>query len=433
MGVNHEATGARTLERQGERAADRARARRSPRGPLLFLLPLVAVLVAAIGAVALSSLGDAAGHLSQAPGATATVPSRDTTWQDVGLGADDQIVFSRGDPRVGYSCGIENNTIMLHATRDGGMSWQPVPTAVPPASEICLLAVDDVTPQQLALLTVVSTPDPCLTTACTPTPCAGPCQPCIDYCAPPPQIALYRSADGGVTWKDAGALPEGAHFAREIAFAGGTLYAWTDTWPTLLAASVAGGPLRLVDLGAYFPAPQNGDATVAYGGSEYLHPLGGQLFVPIPTAGYANRYIVTGDGGASWTRRDFTLDGDPVELRTSSGLDGRTLMGERLHGTGFLALSTDGGITWHQSPAPYPDFTQSGTQCYVSADDGFLWINPGQGVYRAGIGATSWTLFLDVAQMEDITIDLVSYDANGHLVALWGREGRTKWVVHRLP
>jgi hypothetical protein len=401
------------------------------------LLPLLAMLVAAIGMAALLSINDTAGHSSQAHaragGTTPTVASRDATWQDVGLSADEQIVFSRGDPRIGYSCGITNKVIVLHATRDGGTSWQPVPIAAPPASEICLLAVDDNDTQQLALLTVVSTPDPCLSAACTPTPCTGTCQPCIDYCAPPPQVAVYRSVDGGSTWKNAGVLPGGAHFAREIAFAGGTLFAWTDTWPTLLAASATGGPFRLLDLGAYYPAPPNGDAAVAYGGSDHLWPLRGELFVPIPTNGYANRYILTRDGGATWTRRDFTLDGDPVELRTSSGLDGQTLMGERLHGTGFLALSTDGGVTWQPSPAPYPDFSQSGTQCYVSADGDFLWFKESQGVYRAGVGAAAWAQLLDAAQIEDISIDLVSYDANGHLVALWGREGQMRWVVHRLP
>lgn len=405
---------------------------RLPRRVAVGLLALI--VATALGGVLLSCTQAPTRTTRLVPPSSPTPGSRDAIWHDVGLSAVEQIVFSRSAPQTAYSCGVANNTIVMHLSHDGGKSWQPLALATPIASEACVLAVNDTNPQQLAFMTLVTKPDPCAATMCTPTPCATACQPCVDYCPPPPQrtYTLYRSADGGTTWKSGGPLPNGIHLTLEIAFAGATLYAWTDTWPTLLAASVAGGPFRLIDLSTYFPAPQSNE-TPPYQGSTYLWPLLGRLYVLVPGGDYANRYIVTNDGGVSWTRGAFTMDGDPVVLRPGSGLDGRTLMGERIHLTGYLVLSADGGKTWQPSPAPYPDFSQSGTQCYVASEGSFIWFGLGLGVYRAGAGAAAWTKILNADQIQDISVDLASYDANGHLVALWGRESRTKWVVHRLP
>jgi hypothetical protein len=298
----------------------------------------------------------------------AATPSQPAgVWREVGLSADEQIVFSSSAPQTAYSCGIAHNTIVMHVTHDGGMSWRPLSFAAPIASDLCTLAVDDTNPQHLALMTRITTPDPCLAAMCTPTPCAGACQPCIDYCPPPAQqtLALYRSSDGGATWQSGAPLPDGVHFTSEIVYAGATLYAWTDTWPTLLATSVADGSFRLIDLSAYFPRPQSGSPSPPYQGSTHLWPVRGQLYLPIPGGDVpggdlGNHFILSGDSGQSWTPGAFTTDGDPVVLRPGSGLDGRTLMGERIHMTGFLVLSTDGGRTWQPAPAPYPDFSHYG-------------------------------------------------------------------------
>jgi hypothetical protein len=414
---------------------DRARRRLLLRGMVLGSLALVVVI-----GVVLALLRAPAKPVLLTSTPTATPSTPDGVWHDVGLSADEQIIFSRSAPQSAYSCGIANKTIVMHVTHDGGMSWRPVAMATPIASEFCALAVDETNPQQLALMTLVTKPDPCVTTLCTPTPCASACQPCVDYCPPPPQrtLTLFRSADGGVTWKSSAPLPNRVHFTLDIAFAGATLYAWTDTWPTLLAASVEGGPFQLINLSTYFPAPQNSNAYQTYQASTHLLPLRGQLYVPIPGGDYTNQYIVTSDGGVSWTHHAFTMDGDPVVLRPNSGLDGQTLMGERIHTTGYLVLSMDGGNTWLPAPAPSPDFSHLGQmQCYVTADGGFLWFNGfdasfGLGVYQARAGATAWTKLLGSTQIQDISVDLVSYDANGHLVALWGRASRTKWVVYRI-
>jgi hypothetical protein len=376
----------------------------------------------------------------------AATPSQPAgVWRDVGLSADEQIVFSRGAPQTAYSCGIAHNTIVMHVTHDGGMSWRSLTFFTPIAGDLCVLAVDDTNPQHLALMTRVTKPDPCLAAMCTPTPCADVCQTCIDYCPPPAQqtLTLYRSSDGGTTWQSSAPLPDGVHFTPEIAYVGATLYAWTDTWPALLASSVADGPFRLIDLSAYFPQPQSGSPSPPYQGATHLWPVRGQLYLPIPGGDVpggdlGNHYILSGDGGQSWTSGTFTMDGDPVVLRPGSGLDGRTLMGERIHMTGFLVLSTDGGRTWQPSPAPYPDFSHYGlTQCYVAADGSFFWFNAfdanvGLGVFRAKAGATAWTKLLGAPQIQDISVDLASYDAAGHLVALWGRQSRAAWVVYRL-
>lgn len=443
MARNNESTAPRSHARSVYLSASAAETRgRASR--LVILSVLVVVLVAAVSVVVVLSLTQGAAK----PSSTAKHPSpltgsRDAIWHDTTLSANEQIVFSHSSPQTGYSCGTANATIAMHITHDGGMRWQPLTMDSPITGESCLLAIDETNPQQLAILTQITTPDPCQKTGCTPTPCAGACQPCMDYCPPPPRrtVTLLHSADGGHTWKDIGRLPNGVHFTQELAFAGSTLYAWTDTWPTLLAASVAGGPFRLIDLSAYFPASQQNNTSQAASAYSHLWPLHGQVFVPIPGGDFANHYILTADGGVTWSRRTFTLEGDPVELRPGSSLDGRTLMGERIHiGTGgHLVLSTDEGNTWHLSPTPLPDFTHYGqTQCFVSADGSFFWFNGfdatfGLGMYQAGAGATSWTKMLDAEQIQDISVDLVSYNADGHLAALWGRENRTTWVVLRLP
>lgn len=373
------------------------------------------------------------------PTIAATLSPRDAAWHAVGLSADEQIVFARSDPQTAYSCGVANKTIVMHVSHDGGMTWQPLAFSSPIASETCLLTIDETNPLQLAIMTLVTKPDPCQTTMCTPTPCAGQCQPCMDYCPPPPQrtVTLYRSVDGGMTWKSV-AAPKGLHFTLDLAFAGNTLYAWTDTWPTLLVASAAGGPFRPINLSAYFPASRSNAMYQTYVAAHFS-PLQGNMYLPIPGGNYMNRYLVTHDGGNTWALVTYTMGGDPVVLRPASGLDGRTLMGERIHNMGYLVLSTDSGKTWQPAPAPYPDFSHGGlTQCYVTADGSFLWFNGfdpnfGLGIYRAGPGATAWTKLLDASQIQDVSVDLASYDVHGRLVALWGQESQTKWVVYRLP
>lgn len=413
--------------------------RRQLRTTLVAALALIVVIVG--GAALISAMrtptqpSPAAAHTASP---TASVSPRDTAWRDVGLSADEQIVFSHSDAQTGYSCGVINQVISMHVTHDGGMSWRPLATPKPIASEVCTLAVDDTNPQQLAFITRTTKDDPCLAAQCTPTPCAHTCQPCVDYCPPPPlqTFTLHRSVNGGATWTNNSSLPNGLHFSFDIAFAGSTLYAWTGVWPTLLATSVAGGPFRLIDLSAYYPPPPP-DNSVSYQ-EGLIWPLIGSLYVAVPgNDANINVYIATDNGGASWTRHVFTMNGDPVALRQGSGLDGRTLMGERINGMGRLALSTDGGDTWRPAPPPYPDFTQGRTECYASADGRFLWFNGanaifGLGVYRAGPGATAWTKILDESQIEDISLDLVSYDHAGRMVALWGRESRSKWVVYQL-
>lgn len=417
---------------------ERAQGQRQLRVTLVAVLALV---VAMVGVVALLSFARTPAKSSSALAHTASprasVSPRDATWHDVGLSADEQIVFSHSAAQTAYTCGIVNKTVVMHVTHDGGMNWQLLAPPKPIASELCTLAVDDTNPQQLALMARTTKPDPCLANPCTPTPCANTCQPCVDYCGSPQQtFTLYRSANGGSTWMKTAPLPNGNQFTFDMAFAGSTLYVWTGTWPTLLAASVAGGPFQLINLSAYYPPPQQNNGQ-SYQGSLHLWPLIGQLYLPLPTPD-ANMYIVTADGGISWTRRTFTMDGDPVALRQASGLDGRTLMGERIHTIGHLVLSLDGGSTWQPAPAPYPDFTHGQMQCYVSADGRFLWFNGYDAIRRLGVywakpGATAWTKILDESQIQDISLDLVSYDASGHMVALWGRESRTKWVVYRLP
>lgn len=417
---------------------ERPRGQLSSRSVLFGVLALVAAT--AFAGVLLSCAPVTATPTLHRLPLTPTQSGRDGMWHDVGLSANAQIVFSRSAPQVAYSCDVVNKTIVMHVTHDGGMSWQPLASVTPIISEICILAVDETNPQHLALLTLVTKVDPCMTTACTPTPCASACEPCVDSCSSPPQriFTLYQSVDGGVTWKSSSPLPNGVHFTPDIAFAGSTLYAWTDTWPTLLAVSAAGGSWRLINLSAFFPDPRNTQAYLTYQTVIHLWPLRGQLYVPVPGGEYTNHYIVTNDGGLNWTRSTFTMDGDPVVLRPNSGLDGRTLMGERIHSIGHLVLSTDGGNTWQAAPAPSPDFSHLGLiQCYVASDGSFIWFNGfdpgfGLGVYRAGTGATAWTKILDATHIQDISVDLVSYDASGHVAALWGRKSRTEWVIYRL-
>src|SRR5258705_3721663 len=238
MRRDDEGSYSRSPARMVNHQTDRTRRQTGQRGTIVALTALV--VIAAFAGVLLALMQAPSRPAVHTLPPTATLGPRDVTWNDVGLSADEQIVFSHSAPQTAYSCGIANKSIVMHVTHDGGTSWQPLTFTSPIASESCALAVDDTNPQQLAIMTLVTKPVPCLTTPCTPTPCASACQPCIDYCPPPPQqtLTLYRSADGGVTWQRSASLPSGVHFTLDIAFAGATLYAWTNTWPTLLAASV---------------------------------------------------------------------------------------------------------------------------------------------------------------------------------------------------
>src|SRR5258705_30910 len=195
MRRDDEGSYSRSPARMVNHQTDRTRRQTGQRGTIVALTALV--VIAAFAGVLLALMQAPSRPAVHTLPPTATLGPRDVTWNDVGLNADEQIVFSHSAPQTAYSCGIANKSIVMHVTHNGGTSWQPLTFASPIASESCALAVDDTNPQQLAIMALVTKPDPCLTTPCTPTPCASACQPCIDYCPPTPSANVDPLPVGG--------------------------------------------------------------------------------------------------------------------------------------------------------------------------------------------------------------------------------------------
>lgn len=158
-------------------------------------------------------------------------------WVPAGPLDAQRIVFAPSEPTVAYTCGAptlktvaQPVPIVVEISRDAGDTWLPMPT--PAGGVWCNLTVDPMNAQDVMLAASPWMPDRTLT-----------------------PVGLYRSFDGGQTWRAWPLPPTAQHTPPFIyagwVWAGATLFvapyaAGEDGW-TRLAASRDGQPFAWIE------------------------------------------------------------------------------------------------------------------------------------------------------------------------------------------
>lgn len=235
------------------------------------------------------------------------------------------------------------------------------------------------------------------------------------------QQMLYYSLDGGAHWKlvaynDSTFGWVGTTFFSDVAPAG-----TPSSHTQYLAASASGGPFVWTSL----PFPAAG----IFSDSSTLYVLAGSTAPCTGTSGGCSDLYRSTSLGVSWTHLTPVYNGNNVAIEAFApgigaflGYDVRAFSGPNTYP---MVWSTDGGATWR----PLPGFSagmQAATDALMAAD-GTIYVNllgdaPSQqqpGMYKLAPGARQWTLVMPSPSVT-IYIVMVSWDASGYPVALWG-------------
>jgi hypothetical protein len=351
-----------------------------------------------------------------------------TGWQPAGPSVAQGITFAPSDSAISCSCAAPEFSsldkpvpIILDISRDHGRTWQSLPT---PAQGVWrALSVNPTDASDVALVGVLCPPG-----QATPTASAA-----------PNVFEVYRSFDGGATWRS-WPLPAASGVARfawyQWAWAGSTLfvapYVDGEKGYMRLAASTAGQPFVWVEQrGLFAGAPSDARINDLIGSPTglYLDLISQNCALPADCF----RTMQTRDGGASWSRFMGQYQGQPVYLDQNQVATGATpfLFGEVVDPTDpseerrTYVHSEDGGFSWRPLVAPprhliitqvahIPDKT-----LYAE-----LWPFPGTrlesaapGVYALAPGVDKWRFV--AAYPHGGGWITVSWDQQGHALALW--------------
>jgi hypothetical protein len=373
-----------------------------------------------------------------APTATATprqfgapeIP-QGTGWQPAGPSAAQGVTFASSDSAIAYTCtapefsALDNPVpIVLEVSRDHGRTWRSLPT--PGQGVWCGVTVNPTDALDIALVGVLSPPGQA-------TPTDGAASNALEF---------FRSFDGGATWRP-WLLPTASGVARftwyQWAWAGATLfvapYVDGEKGYTRLVASVAGQPFAWVEQhGLFVGAPAGASINGLIGTPTTT------LYVDLISQDCASpadcfRTMRTLDGGASWSRFTGQYQGQPVYLEQDQVAAGATpsLFGEVVDPSDpseerrTYLHSEDDGFSWRPLVAPpshliiaqipqIPDGT-----LYAE-----LWPFPGTrlesaapGIYVLAPAADKWRFV--AAYPHGGGWITVSWNEQGHALALWGR------------
>jgi hypothetical protein len=367
-------------------------------------------------------------------------------WTPAGPPWAQQIVFAPSEPQIAYVCGTTippgqtpdnrdqniQTPVAVGISGDSGHTWQTLTTHL--TALTCQITVNPRDPQDLLLA-------------------VGHCVACS---APAPE-QLYRSSDGGRSWRLVQFPPIGAAGSSQFIAYG---WAWQGSavfvmpcrsgsqCAGLMALSVAGGPFTWVQqqtLLAQVPASMNlykisATTSAVYADFVHVGPYcvhGGTL----PTACYLT--LQSTNLGTTWTLFQPTYRGQPVSPldQPVSIADGQTLLGRVYPGqngaTWRYLRSEDGGATWTPLPEPPGDLAMSAV---AATPSGIVYSEMGStgdigtsmpGVYRLAPGAGAWVL---VGALPDNTLWsgiplVISWDGQDHPLALWTVDSTSSSVV----
>jgi len=413
--------------------------------PALVRVAALAVLAALVLATSVTALRGQAGPLfplstratpSPSPGAGRTTPNNTSGpaptpiptvpwgqgWVPAGPSEAQHIIFAPSAPAIAYTCGApglislaQPVPIVVERSADHGHTWQPQQT--PPTGVECDLTVDPLDAQDLVL-------------AALPAPTIW----LYGLTGVPGDVALYRSFDGGATWRSwpLPTAPDGArHFiALQWMWAGAALfvapYAPGDPLYRRLAVSLGGQAFTWVERNGLF-AGATPDA-----GIVGLISTPTALYVGIFSDQCASTctHTMRSTDGASWSRLTPTYRGDAVALLPSAG--NRTLYGHVLDfsaaaqatgGTYVRALAGDS--SWNPLPAPPGNLVISyiwelpDGRIYATLDPFASTSVVLSGLYTLAVGAASWAFIASYPAGGPQSLAF-SWDDGGHALALWG-------------
>jgi photosystem II stability/assembly factor-like uncharacterized protein len=185
-------------------------------------------------------------------------------------------------------------------------------------------------------------------------PSVSVCYAALAVASGPAQV--YRSSDGGRTWRATAVLPAGSSTALdcrsvESCLVGLTVPASGSGSPTLAVARTDDGGRRWSAAGLRLPAGVDAagvDQLACWSRSDcVVHALGDRLQAPL------GLFYFTRDGGRTWRRSGPGGTGAPGVLGALSCQAGGRCVGVGLDGETLVALrSEDGGLTWASSRAP---------------------------------------------------------------------------------
>ena len=339
-------------------------------------------------------------------------------WNPGGTTAAQDIVFARSAPGIAYDCGVPAlsssltpEPVVVAASRDTGRTWR---TLLSPGDGItCSLTVNPT--NALDVLVMVS--------------------PSSSFASKP--ITLYRTFDGGNSWSRWPIPPRLSIQGGDAEYA---MWAWTGStlfiapyYPgtagyTDLAASIGGQPFVWVQRNGLFRgAPPDASINALFGTAGEIYAV---LSPQSDCAVSCSRVLSSDDGGISWALHTPTFRGQSVNLLSQSA-DSRTLFGSYFdnptQAAGKYVYSSDGGTTWRQlTPLPpgsiASDIFSTPDGTYYAVLDG----DPGAqlgaitpGVYRLAPGARAWNFVAPPIGSGGGPV-VVSWDAAGHPIALWG-------------
>lgn len=395
----------------------------------ISILIVVLLIVAGIGflvqpyvAAGLAVLSGTRFSASERTGATPTrtlaTPTSDTMglrdtafafpspgWVASKLDFATSIAFARSDSLTAYACGTGGKPdaaepVTFAATHDGGATWHITSTTVP--LSYCHISVDPANAQD-----IIMTDQFC---------------PSIDGQCPlfqHQEIQLFRSGDGGTTWKQV-QLPAALALVPDIGgfnWAGTTLFVSADaviTTPTRtywLASSLLGGDLTWVSPDPHLTVPSL--ASYTHGNDLYLK------FAQLDDA----TLLKTSDGGATWSPTVIGPYNEGIPTLFSSSGDAWYSSSDSAtpHG-GMLLESLDAGQHWRPLP-PLPMALNTASLKFWHAPDGALYrVATDANAQQLAIAQllpteSSWKAITTIPM--SFTFLGVEYSLDGHPRTIW--------------
>jgi hypothetical protein len=345
-------------------------------------------------------------------------------WVPAGPSDAQRIVFAPSVPAIGYTCAAPGLVsfaqpvpILVQTSLDRGHTWQLLRT---PASGVeCDLTVNPLDARDLVLATI---PPPLI-------------RPVGFKSTASDALALYRSFDGGQTWRS-WPLPSASDGApRFISYqwgwTGASLFvapfAEDETRYWRLAASVNGQAFRWVEGNGLFTGAASDAGIVGLIGAPAA------LYVDIHSercVSVCTHIMRSADNGASWSHFTPTFQEHTIVLLpggSTSALFGQVFdFSVDANETGRNYVRSLGGdLLWDSLPSPPGNLVIShiwelpDKRIYAALDTFVIESLLPPGIYTLAPGADSWAFVASYPAGGPQSLAL-TWDDDGHALALWG-------------
>jgi photosystem II stability/assembly factor-like uncharacterized protein len=317
---------------------------------------------------------------------------------------------------------LSGGGVAISGSRDGGATWQTLSHPTSTVTNSCQIAVDPSDATDVAL-------------ACTPPASSG--------------FTILRSFDGAKTWTQPSLGVVTVNCYQTMGWADSTLlmaFALCDSGSsqTQLIASAGKGQFKRLDTDGQVSGITLGLIRLIAGhGSTYDIQMGLIEYDPSPQL--ADTLIVSQDAGAIWRTATLADSGSGVHLFAVDPFD-HNWVGVYQNAPKQLALSSDGGQTWHKLPPPWAN--EMGPDFLFVAPDGTVLVTDARAelpsytgstypLYEASPGAAQWKSALLIPDPGSIFGRAAGWGSSGHPTTLWAvyasNGGRGTWYLISHP